>query len=76
MSIEPMRNFLPKLLLLLTIAVGLPALSSPALAAGVRAAQGRRHPHRRDRHRERERRHDDHDRGHEHDRDNDRHGEL
>jgi hypothetical protein len=76
MSIEPMRNSLPKLLLLLAIAVGLPALSSPALAAGRWAFQGRRHPHRRDHHRERERRHEERGHGHEHDRDNDRHGEL
>jgi hypothetical protein len=66
----PMRT-LSKALLLLTIALGVPAVARPALA-GVHRAQGNRHHHR---HHERRREHR-REREHEHVRDGERHGEL
>ena len=65
---------LSKTLLLLTIALVVPAVARPALA-GVHSAQGRRHRHR---HHERRREHREHEaRGENHgNHDGERHGEL
>jgi hypothetical protein len=67
-----MMRTLSKVLLLVTISVGVPSLARPA-AAAVRTVQGRKHHHRHhERRRERHHEHEEHGRA----RDGERHGEL